>query len=87
MTQSEQSAKLEEYAMNLRGSYPTFVRSMATGPQEDGVDKALWEYVEQNQPDYDELMAEYLILAGVYVGDESAKELAQWLKEVVANQS
>ncbi len=86
MIQSEESRRLEEYARQLQGSYPDFVRSMAIGPQEDGIDKALWAYVEENQPDYDEFMAEYLILSGVYEGDDSAKELAQWMKEVVANQ-
>lgn len=59
---------------------------MGRDPQELGIDKELWRYVEENQPDYDEFMAEYLILSGVYEGDDSAKELAQWMKEVVANQ-
>lgn len=87
MEQSQESLLLQEYARNLEGSYPSFVRSVATGPQEDGVDKALWEYVEQNQPDYEEMMAEYVILCGFYDGEITAKELAAEMQEVIASQN
>ena len=87
MKQSEESRKLQEYAATVDKTYPAFVRSMGVNPQRSGIDKQLWAYVEENQPDYDEMMAEYVILCGCYDGEITAKELVVELQEVIANQN
>lgn len=87
MKQSEESKKLQEYARGIEGSYEAFVDSMGTSPQRKGIDKELWAYVEENHPDYEEMMAEYVILCGFYDGEITAKELAANLQEVIANQN
>lgn len=77
------SKNLESYASTLEGTYPDFVWSMGVLPQRHGIDKKLWEYVEENQPDYDELMAARVIFDGTYLGDATPKELAAAMKERV----
>lgn len=80
---SAYSKKLEEYASGIEGSYPDFVLAMGIIPQRHGIDKKLWEYVEENQPDYDELMAARIIFDGTYLGEATPKELAAAMKERV----
>lgn len=81
MEKSEASKKLEEYAGTVGKIYPDFIRSMGRDPQAYGIDEQLWAYVEENQPDYEEMMAEYVILCGFYDGEITAKELAAGMQE------
>ena len=80
---SAYSKKLEEYASKLEDTYPDFVMAMGIIPQRHGIDQKLWEYVEKNQPDYDELMAARIIFDGTYLGNATPKELAAAMKERV----
>lgn len=65
MIQSEESKKLEEHAKTIDRIYPDFVKAMSILPQKKGIDKELWEFVEQSEPGYDELMEKYLKLSGL----------------------
>lgn len=66
MIKSVESKNLEEYAASLDKSYDDFVFAMGYVPQKRGIDKELWDFVEKNKPNYDELMFEYSKLLGLY---------------------
>lgn len=47
MIKSEYSARLEETARKLADPDDAFITVVSILPQKDGVDKALWEWVEE----------------------------------------
>lgn len=63
LIKSEASKKLEEYAKATDRTYSDFAKAMGILPQKKGIDEELWRFVEQSEPDYDQLMEKYLELA------------------------
>lgn len=63
--QSEWSRRIQEYAARIDNPYPEFVASMGRSPQRKGIDKELWEFIEREQPDHNQLMTEYVVMAGI----------------------
>ena len=65
MIKSEASIKLEEYAKTTDRTYPDFVKAMGVLPQKKGIDRKLWEFVEQTRPNYNQLMEKYMELSNL----------------------
>ena len=63
--QSKWSKKIQEYAASVDNPFPEFVASMGRSPQRRGIDKELWEFIEREHPDHNQLMTEYVVLAGI----------------------
>lgn len=62
---SEWSKLIQKYAAGLDNPYPEFVASMGRSPQRRGIDKELWEFIEHERPDHNQLMTEYVVMAGI----------------------
>ena len=60
---SEESKKLEAYAKEMPGAYDDFISFMGRGPQRDGVDKELVEFIDENPGcSHDDILEHYYSL-------------------------